>query len=125
MRPASEFFNTIGHEDAFPAVGLNGRCRIQKRSIAPLIDGGDFEGRRSAPAWCLAKTASLPRAGEFEVLRGRLAALLAMLEGRKRRGPRGERLPCEARRPLNRVRRLTEIERLDVSEAERRRVREG
>ena len=66
-----------------------------------------------------------PRAGEFEVLRGRLAALLAMLEGRKRRGPRGERLPCEARRPLNRVRRLTEIERLDVSEAECRRVREG
>src|SRR5215472_6901619 len=32
------------------------------------------------------------------------------------RGPRGERPANEARTPLNRVRRLTEIERLDVSE---------
>jgi hypothetical protein len=33
---------SVGHEDAFPSVRLNGRCRIRKRPFLPMIDGGDF-----------------------------------------------------------------------------------
>src|SRR5262249_18938831 len=72
------FSHSLGHEDAFHAVRLNGRCRIRKRSIA----AGDWRRRllRSAGArrqatWRTRQAAKLvAQAAELEVLRGRLAA---------------------------------------------------